>query len=102
MEDDECDEFHVKAPLPGGEGVIGIRRQGDKESLSVMVPARPGELLEEGTEIVKSKIRANDPGVYDLKSVYKHKGPARVATPAFRENYDQIFGRKKNSKRVWN
>jgi hypothetical protein len=92
-------------PTADGAGVHVLRAR--EETLEA------GELraLEEGKpitgEIVTLSPRKDNPRVCDVKDSYRppslsaathkalaHKGPAKVATEAYREGWDEIFGKK--------
>jgi hypothetical protein len=84
-------------PTADGAGVHVLRAR--EERLEV------GELraLQEGRpitgEVVTLSPRKDNPRVCDVTESYApptthHKGPAKVATPAYREGWDEIFGKK--------
>jgi hypothetical protein len=93
-------------PTADGAGVHVLRAR--EEKLEV------GELraLEEGRpihgEVVTLAPRKDNPRVCDVKDSYRapgasssapalalaHKGPAKVATEAYRDGWDEIFGKK--------
>lgn len=86
-------------PTADGAGVHVLRAR--EERLEI------GELraLEEGRpitgEIVTLAPRKDNPRVCDVKESYAppatHKGPAKVATTAYRAGWDEIFGQKPTS-----
>jgi len=84
------DEFHLKAVTP--VGAVGIRKQGNKETLGILCPLTEGRALLPGAELVRSKKRDNEE-VVDLTPLYSvpRKGPAKVSTPSYRKNHDRIF-----------
>ena len=83
-------------PTADGAGVHVLRARDERLEL--------GELraLEEGRpingEIVTLAPRKDNPRVCDVKESYAplapHKGPAKVATTAYRAGWDEIFGKK--------
>ena len=94
-------------PTADGAGVQVLRARDEKVEI--------GELraLEEGRpivgEIVTLAPRKHNPRVCDVKDSYRapgspgttalavavaHKGPAKVSTEAYREGWDEIFGKK--------
>jgi len=87
---DEKDEFHLKAMTPAG--AVGVRKRGNEETLGILCPLTEGQPLLPGAELVRGKKRDNGE-VLDLKPLYAvpRKGPAKVATPSYRKNYDSIF-----------
>jgi hypothetical protein len=89
------DEFHIKGTAPDGNGVYGIRKTDGGDTEAVLVPITEGQPLPPGAEVIQTRPRSED--VLEVRSVYKVKGPSQVATPQYRENYDQIFGKKKST-----
>jgi hypothetical protein len=91
-------------PTADGAGVQVLRARDEKVEV--------GELraLEEGRpihgEVVTLAPRKDNPRVCDVKDSYRapaatgpalaltHKGPAKVATEAYRDGWDEIFGKK--------
>lgn len=64
-----------------------------------------GHLAEEGKPLLpgSSLYHVDSDGrVASVVSVPSHGGPAQVATKAYRDNYDAIFGAKKNRKKELN
>ena len=85
----------------GPDERIGVRQRASGElDVVTFSTIREGEPLQESTEIV----RIEDPdcscgGWQESETIYKMPkaggdGPAQVATPAYREGYDRIFGKK--------
>lgn len=89
-------------PTADGAGVHVLRARDEK--------IETGELraLQEGRpivgEVVTLEPRKENPRVCDVRNSYAppstaattHKGPARVATKAYRDGWDEIFGQKPN------
>jgi hypothetical protein len=74
-----------------------LRRGPDGEIRQVACgPAKDGTPLRPSSEIVHVS-EASEEGWHKVTSLYK-SGPAQVATPAYREGHDRIFGRKQ---KVW-
>lgn len=92
-------------PTADGGGVHVLRARNEQ--------LEAGELraLEEGRpitgEVVKLAPRKDNPRVCDVKESFsagtpalpaaKAKGPAQVATQAYRENWDEVFARRKSA-----
>lgn len=57
-------------------------------------PAKNGEAIPPGSELVFLDPKQGDDGGYDVAASYK-SGPAQVATRAYRDGYDRIFGKQK-------
>jgi len=73
---------------------VAARRSPDGEVRQVAImPMRDGAPLSPGSEVAHVDEACED-GWHTLTSVYK-SGPAQVATPAYREGYDLIFGKQK-------
>jgi len=79
-------------------GVRSALRRKDGVTKQVFVKlAKEGESIHQGTELamVGDPTGDNDGAHWHaLTSVYKG-GPAQVATPAYRDGYDRIFGKQK-------
>ena len=87
-------------PTADGAGVHVLRARDER--------LEAGELrnLEEGRpitgEVLTLAPRKDNPRVYDVKESYspnapgghKSKGPAQVATQAYRDNWDEVFARR--------
>jgi len=95
-------EFKLCVPVPGLEGAVsGVRVQDGHESLGMLVPVPEGTPVPPGIELVISE--RVDGSTLKLTTVYKAKGPARVATPRYRSNYDAVFKPKpKPTDKSWN
>jgi len=72
-----------------------IRRQDGKLSVGTFVEVKEGQPIPEGYELIRVGAEGED-GWRDVTSIYggERSGPAQVATPAYREGYDRIFGKK--------
>lgn len=72
-----------------------VRDRGDGilESAHFRV-AKDGEATPPGAELVILRPEQGADGGYEVAACYK-SGPAQVATPAYREGYDRIFGKQK-------
>lgn len=93
----KTDELHVRGyNLASGTWHGTRKRTGEDDVDCYLSPLREGAPLEDGDEILSAV--PGRPGVLQLESMYKHKGPARVATTAYRSKWDQIFGRTKRKK----
>jgi hypothetical protein len=81
------------------EGYLrGIRRRGREMALAELRPLEEGRPLTEG-EVVSLKSRAGSPALWDVEVHYAvpsvpaaRKGPAKVASAAYRKGWDAVFG----------
>lgn len=98
MSNQKKDELHVRAYDVRSRSWHGVRKRPEQEDVDCYLePIRDGAPLEDGDEILT--MTPGRPGVMELQSHYVHKGPARVASPAYRDNWEQIFGRTKREKK---
>jgi hypothetical protein len=63
---------------------------GCEVSFGTVVDVKDGQPIPEGATMMTLEARENGPG-FKVVDEYRH-GPAQVATPAYRQNYDRIFG----------
>ena len=69
-----------------------MRRSDSGVDFGTFVEMKEGQPIPEGAELIRVGAEGDD-GWRDVTSVYK-SGPAQVATPAYREGHDRIFGQK--------
>jgi hypothetical protein len=87
------DEIQIGPELSPGVH-LGLRRTPDGTVTRVTCsPSEDGVPLAPGAEVVDVETAAED-GWHKLTSLYKMTGPAQVATTAYREGHDRIFGKK--------
>ncbi|MDB5216676.1 MAG: hypothetical protein JWO86_4603 [Myxococcaceae bacterium] len=101
--DKATDVVLLGPPTADGGGVHVLRARDEK--------VETGELraLQEGRpitgEVVTLSPRKDNPRVCDVTDSYRpptsaaagHKGPANVATEAYRQGWDEVFGKKSSS-----
>lgn len=76
-----------------GPGVrVALRQDEDGDRLVTIRKMRDGETVAPGREVAHVGDADGD-GWQGVTTLYK-SGPAQVATPAYREGYDRIFGTK--------
>ena len=82
------------SPENQGRGAA-IRRNGDGFGFGTFSEVKEGQPIREGAELIRIGPEDDD-GWRDVTSIYEHErsGPAQVATPAYRDGYDRIFGGK--------
>ena len=69
-----------------------IKRQDGSVQIGTFHEMRDGQPLPEGAELVQVDYHPGDEW-HNSETLYK-QGPAQVATPAYREGYERIFGKK--------
>ena len=89
-------------PTADGAGVHVIRAREERIETGELRPLQEGRPIV--GEIVTLKPRDSNPRLCDVTESYTpssphkaqlaHKGPAKVATQAYREGWDEIFGTK--------
>lgn len=73
---------------------IGVMRRNGETNLVQLTKAEDGQPLHPDQELVSLGDPACDCGHVRSFTSLHHEGPAQVATPAYREGYDRIFGKK--------
>ena len=86
----------LTGPTDDGEGIRVVRARDERLEAGEVRPLKDGQALGSG-EIVKLAPRAGAPQVCDVQVVAKLAelrggGPPQVATTAYRESWDRIFG----------
>jgi hypothetical protein len=83
-------------PTIGPDQKAVIRRRDGAVGSGVLMKVEDGQPIPEGSELIHVGA-ADDEGWHDVTSLYTHErgGPAQVATPAYRDGYDRIFGKQK-------
>ena len=75
----------------GTDGALQVSREDGR--IGDLTPLREGQPLRSGEEIVQL-CGSDEPGTVRFRTLYKHGGPSRASTPAYRDRYDAVFGRK--------
>jgi len=73
-----------------------VERRGERNGVGTLMPLREGQPIPEGSELVK--ITPGEDEWHDVETLYRHEslsGPPQIATPAYRDGYDRIFGKQK-------
>lgn len=74
---------------------VAMRRTSEGVGFGTFREVKEGQPLREGAELIRVGDEDED-GWRDVTSIYGGRsGPAQVATPRYRENYDRIFGKQK-------
>lgn len=91
-----------------GQGVRALRSRPSKLELTEIRPVKKGKPLMAG-ELVRLRPRKESPLLCDVDVEYSsesetgdHDGPPRVATRAYRHNWDTVFGRARRKPQVLN
>lgn len=79
-----------------GPDGVAVRHTDGGTGFGTFREVKEGQPLREGAELIRVGDEDED-GWRDVTSIYKsgRSGPAQVATPRYRENYDKIFGKQK-------
>lgn len=76
------------------------RREGKIIGTGILAPVKEGAPIAPGAELVSVDALERE-GWHDIETLYKNdtgaatSGPPQVATPAYRNGYDRIFGKAK-------
>ncbi len=98
-EDQDHDVVFLHSPTEDGDGVRVVRARQGKMEVGEVRPVADGKPLR--GEMIRLTPREGAPRVCDVKVEYAPthdargddaKGPAQVATPRYRSNWDAIFG----------
>ena len=92
-DDNETDEFYVAAVSP--HCVIGLRRNKEGMTPGVLVPVPEGGTLDPNAEVVQGEL-SDDGAVIRLSP---GKGPAKVSSPTYRDNYAKVFSNRRKKSR---
>lgn len=89
-------------PTEDGGGVKVLRARDERVEVGEVRPLEEGKPIHH--EVVKLAPRKDAPWLCDVEVTFapksppgsssEHKGPAQVATPAYRDHWDKVFGPK--------
>ncbi|MCC6748124.1 MAG: hypothetical protein IT371_10725 [Deltaproteobacteria bacterium] len=90
----------VQGPTEDGQGMRALRSRPGRLDLTELRPTSDGKPLN-GAELVRLKPRAESPALWDVDVQFSdaqatdaaRSGPPRVATAAYRKNWDTAFGK---------
>jgi hypothetical protein len=92
----------LQGPTDDGEGIRVVRAREDRLETGEVRPLKEGRPLTSG-EVVKLAPRESSPRVCDVEVLAKVSEalgrPAQVATSAYRESWERIFGREEAEER---
>lgn len=74
------------------DGHCALRRRDGNVEVGTFFEAHDGQPIPEGAELVQVDYNPRNEW-HNAETLYKN-GPAQVATPAYRDGYDRIFGKK--------
>ncbi|MCS6858015.1 MAG: hypothetical protein N2515_02065 [Deltaproteobacteria bacterium] len=99
-DDDKEDVILPHSPLPDGSAWRVLRKREGRIEIGLLRPPKEGEAIM--GEIVRLKQRPGTP-LYDVEVLYssefsRKRGPAQVSTPAYREGWERIWGKRKEAK----
>lgn len=87
--------------IAGNDSELVVARTNEKgTSLDVYSRLKEGQSLPQDTEVIVLSRESKESDIFDVHVI--SKGPARVATPQYRENYDAIFGKPNTKREVFN
>ena len=95
--EEKSDVVLLTGPTEDGEGVKVVRARDEQIETGEVRPLKEGKPLGSG-EIVKLKPREGSKRLHDVEVVMKVEqeargnGPPQVATTAYRESWERIFG----------
>lgn len=96
------DLLYVRGPSEDGAGIDVVRVTGDEVSAGQLRAVKDGQPIR--GELVKLSPRADSERLFDVETLAKPselgsrgKGPAKVASDAYRDGWDNIFGARKPS-----
>ena len=88
-------------PTADGGGVHVLRARNEQLEAGELRSIKEGKPIV--GEIVSLEPRPDNPRICDVRESYRpsaeggpKKGPAQVATKEYRDNWDEVFGKKKN------
>lgn len=85
------DKFHIDFEANGV--AFGTRERADGSTEQATLTPVSGLPLQDGQEVVQTT--EEGPSTLRMRTIYKHKGPARASNKAYRAGYEAIFGRQK-------
>ncbi|MBI5536440.1 MAG: hypothetical protein HY898_27205 [Deltaproteobacteria bacterium] len=94
---DKHDVVLVHGQTEDGEGVRVLRSRPGKIEAAELRAIKQGVPIQ-GAEVVRLRERDGSPVLWDVEVEYdgrdeaSHKGPSRVSSRAYRDNWDRIFG----------
>jgi len=84
----------------GSQAVIERTSDDGKVRIQGASLVREGQPLNDMEEVLQLSRREDDPQRFDVTVL--HKGPARAASPRYRENHEAIFGQTRAEKQLLN
>lgn len=102
------DVVWVHSQTPGGEALNVVRKRGDTLSLGQVRKAEEGKPI--AGELLALEPREGEPRLFDVEvlhaaptesgSAERSAGPANVSTPAYRQGWASVFGKRKRDARL--
>ncbi len=105
---DAFDVVLMHGPTNDGEGARVLRARPGRIDTGEVRPMREGRPLLAGAEVVRLERRADAPALFDVhvecavppgnapkRLTPAQNGPAQVATPEYRENWELTFGARR-------
>jgi hypothetical protein len=103
---DAFDVVLMHGPTDDGEGARVLRARPGRVDAGEVRPMRDGRPIGDGAEVVRLERRADAPALFDVhvecavpqnvpRRMTGQNGPAQVATPEYRENWELTFGTRR-------
>ena len=101
-EKDKQDVVLLHSPTEDGEGVRAVRSRPGRLDFTELRPLEEGKDVSH-SEVIKLTPHEKTPRICDVDVIYgpeekaetqsaqSHAGPARIASDAYRKNWDQVF-----------
>ena len=91
-----------------GEGLRALRARDNRLEAAEIRPIRHGQPISKQAELVRLRPRKETPLICDVEVEYngdsssdtrsQSSGPPQVASKAYRDNWEQIFGRRRRKR----
>lgn len=88
------DDFIDLGPELAPEHYAAVRERGGATEPIVVRKVREGESLTDDALVLEKTDHPNRFAVTEVRALRAGHGPAQVASPQYRENFDRIFGGK--------
>lgn len=90
MPEEKTDVVVLGPPTKDGEGVHVLRATEEKVEAGELRALKEGKPIH--GEVLSLEPRKDNPRVCDVRSSYRPKGPAKVNSQSYRDNWEETFG----------